>query len=316
MKKSRLFLVFLIVFLALSFFPNVFAPNFGYETKGTSTANGGGDYIRGSWFSCSESGTATSITVYLKQYSTNTPKIKCAIYKKSDDSLVGYTEEWTMTSDWDDWKTFNIVWGGDLTAQDYYIVFWVSDYALKATYYYVNEADKSAIDSHTYNGFPNPWYPNVAGMKISIYCTYTTDGGQEKTFGLSETCGVSDSLDVGKEKASFLDGSCGVELQTVIGKEKGSYFSETTLTETDTGITKEKLIVFSRSFTITSLLGMTKEQKLTLVEIFETVIINANLIFESEIFEEPLTGLGFAVIALVIALFALVLALASVKVKR
>jgi len=269
-----------------------------------------------------------------------TPKIKFGIYEKTGDktgSLVDYTEEWILTEGWDGWKTLNIVGGASLSATDYWLVIW-QDNGLKV--YYDTATDKGAYKAETYDGFPTPvtflgWYYG----NFSVYCTYTTVGGQEKTFGLSETCGISDSLEIGKEKASSFVGSCGVESQIVVGKEKLIVFSpiieiisemdfskelsikifelfETcNITEALT-INKEKTIVLENPFTISSLLGMTKEQKLTLIEIFETVFINSELTFSPSLFEEPLTGLGFAVIALVIALFALVLALASIKIKR
>ncbi|GAI14707.1 unnamed protein product, partial [marine sediment metagenome] len=80
-------------------------PNFGYETKGGTEWSLAANFIIGSKYTCTEAGTATSITAYLKQKNTLTPKVKFGIYKSSDKSLVGYTEEWTVTSAWDDWKT-------------------------------------------------------------------------------------------------------------------------------------------------------------------------------------------------------------------
>jgi hypothetical protein len=143
--------------------------NFGYETK-DAEADTGPNIILGSWYSCPNSGTANSITVYLKQYGSYTPKIKCAIYKKADYTLVGNTEEWTLTAGWDNWKTLNIISGGTLEATDYFLVTWISS----VVYVYRGIlASKGRWSSTTYDGWPSPWSPNTSGEKFSLYCTYT-----------------------------------------------------------------------------------------------------------------------------------------------
>jgi hypothetical protein len=152
-------------------------PNFGYETKGGTSANLGSNTLRATKFYCSESGQAQSITVYIKQYSTQTPKIKCAIYADNNGypgALVGYTEEWTLTSGWDGWKTFNIVSGGSLSPGYYWLVFFSNGVA---TYYYdAGDTNQFVAASQTYDGFPDT-YPSGGtyyARKYSIYCTYTT----------------------------------------------------------------------------------------------------------------------------------------------
>lgn len=144
--------------------------NFGFEDKGETLVAFAKDKIYGAWFSCPEAGTADNITIYLYQGLGKTPKIKCAIYKKSDNSLVGSTEEWTITSGWDDWKTFDITSGGTLEADDYYLVVWNNDAVWS---YYTAETDKSAYDSQLYGSWPDPWNPVTDDKKYSIYCTYT-----------------------------------------------------------------------------------------------------------------------------------------------
>jgi len=156
-------------------FINGLDPNFGYETKGTTEINSA-NTIRGTAFSCPESGTANSITFYVRAPTLPT-KIKCAIYKVSDNSLVGYTEEWTSTSLYNDWKTLNIVWGGALTAAtDYYLSYWQN--AELYLYYTTDVAFTAFYDTETYNGFPDPLIPVTpsANRKFSIYCTYTAAG--------------------------------------------------------------------------------------------------------------------------------------------
>jgi len=145
------------------------ADTFGYATKGFNIGNST-NRITGSWFSCPSAGTANSITVYLDE-DGSLPLIKCAIYKKSDNSLVGYTEQWEITSNYNDWKTFNIVSGGSLTAVDYYLVVWSNDIVKT---FFDTVAGKGAYDSQAYGAFPNPWsITETTGEKYSIYCTYT-----------------------------------------------------------------------------------------------------------------------------------------------
>lgn len=143
---------------------------FGFETKGTSTT-GDPDVIYGSLFTCQNSGIAISITAWLTYI--NGGKIKFGIYKASDASLVGYTEEWIATPGYDDWKTLVIVSGGILVANtDYYLVSWQNTlWGVGLTY--ETTGSTSAYDSHVYDGFPNPWTQTALGdSKFAIFCTY------------------------------------------------------------------------------------------------------------------------------------------------
>lgn len=164
---------------------------FGYQDKGPSVVGLSPDIIFGCRpHACPSVGTATSITVYLEYWDT-LPKIKCAIYKDLDNTLVGYTEEWTLTAGWDGWKQFNIVWGGALIATNYILCVWVNNmvktYQLDpAAGYYV------AGDSDPYDGvFPDPcpwsagktWQSN---KKPSIYCTYTPTLWSGKISGVTD----------------------------------------------------------------------------------------------------------------------------------
>lgn len=56
---------------------------FGSEKKGATTLGATRNYIRTTWFSCPEAGTATSVTAYFSQNGANTPRVKFAIYRKS-----------------------------------------------------------------------------------------------------------------------------------------------------------------------------------------------------------------------------------------
>ncbi|MEM2281388.1 MAG: hypothetical protein QXZ68_05305 [Candidatus Bathyarchaeia archaeon] len=153
---------------------------FGYTVKGASSVYGA-NYLTACKFLCPENGQAESITVYLKQYLNSTPRVKCGIYIDNNGypgALVGYTEEWTLTSGWDDWKTLNIVSGGELQANTYYwLVLFNSDYVYR--YYDPGETNQYIYKSYTYSDFPNPFPSDgtYQARKLSIYCTYTPSAG-------------------------------------------------------------------------------------------------------------------------------------------
>jgi hypothetical protein len=160
-------------------------PNFGYETIGGSASDmesGGVGYIKGSIFSIPDAGTADSITVALKRYVAGSDKFKCAIYKHSDLSLVGGTEERTlsMTTSFA-WYTFNFnAPKPSLTANEVYLLVVWAKYTTQ--YLYIAWAAGDANQGHyravAYNGFPDPWSPAPYhdAHKYSIYCTYTVSG--------------------------------------------------------------------------------------------------------------------------------------------
>ena len=179
-------------FLDRAVYPVVIDPTFGYETKGGTAEQGGKNALCGSWFTCPESGTAESITLYVEQYFAATPHIKCAIYKKADGSLVGHTEEWQLTSGYDDWKTFNIISGGNLQGNvDYWLMFWQDSLIWTYT---DSETEKGACKSVTYNGWPDPLTGlNIYDRKYSIYCTYTAGGGATEVT-VTDSISLSDSV--------------------------------------------------------------------------------------------------------------------------
>jgi len=130
------------------------------------------NFLRGTKFTCSEAGTAQSITAYIDTSATG--KILFAIYKSSDSSLVGYTEEGTDLPT--GWQTLDIVAGGTLEATDYYIVSWANaGYKVR----YKSQTYAGAYMSKTYTGTPpDPWSKTLGSYMFSIYCTYSIGGGQ------------------------------------------------------------------------------------------------------------------------------------------
>jgi len=152
-------------------------PNFGYETKGGASITIA-SRIRGASFTCPETGTAESITVCLNGWGSG-EKVKCALYKKSDDSLVGVTQE--RSDGGEDWQTFNFDEPKpELTAIDYIICVY-SDSGAKEIWYNAVSIYRY-YKSVAYNSYPNPFdgTKGDATLKLSIYCTYSTE--EEEAF--------------------------------------------------------------------------------------------------------------------------------------
>lgn len=176
-------------------------PNFGYETIGSSFINIE-DYVEGSLFTITEAGTADSITVALK-WSLNqwTGKFKCAIYKHSDLSLVKATQERTIAlTSTPTWYTFNFsAPKPSLTGNTEYILVGFAEekggFPNPDCGFARDDGDSEQGHSQpvTYNSFPDPLDPSHWNDKFSIYCTYTTAGGQEFSRQVNQTVTASDT---------------------------------------------------------------------------------------------------------------------------
>ncbi|MEA3489002.1 MAG: hypothetical protein U9R44_01500 [Candidatus Omnitrophota bacterium] len=208
MKKSNarmlrnMIIVLAVSCVALMGASPLFADIFGYEAEikwGNTFFDI--DSIMGSWFTCSESGTADSLTIGLHGWGTS--KIKGAIYRKSDNFLVGETEEKNIFVGPAEWHTFNFLSSPQLSNEDYYLVMWYEtmtlgfkgeDFSGKGAYHYVSYG----------SDWPNPWSPTTTGgfadVKYFIYCTYTPDGGgvPEIPAGAMPFLGVVLSLVIGR----------------------------------------------------------------------------------------------------------------------
>jgi len=279
MKRVSVFLLgFLIVSLFLGLYvPEVKAnPSFGYETKGSSSVDLTANTIRGSEYTCSQTGTADSVTAYLKQDGVATPKCKFAIYLHSDSSLVAYTEEWTLTADWDGWKTLNIVWGGTLLADTVYVlVHWfsggVTTYydAVSATYHY---------ESETYNGFPNPAsFTHSVTRDFSIFCNYTVSGAQEYMEEFTETTSITASLYVWKALFEQYTETITVTSTSYGWKEKTSFYMESTTITEQLNKWIELRRFFTETITITETSSFGMELLLEITEFTETITVDASL---------------------------------------
>jgi hypothetical protein len=156
-------------------------PNFGYETIGVysvTISSSGYEEIQGCKFTITEAGTADSITVALKRAAAGSDKVKCAIYKRSDLSLVGATGETSpsMTTSFA-WYTFNFnAPKPSLTANTEYLLAVWADYTSRSIFLAQDTGalNQSCYQDKTYDSWPDPLVPSYSSYKNSIYCTYTT----------------------------------------------------------------------------------------------------------------------------------------------
>lgn len=150
-------------------YPVKIDPNFGYEMHGVSNSGYNSDIICGSRFTIGESGIANSI-IFWKEYAGIA---KCGIYKYSDNSFIGETEEGEGTLISGQWRKFDF---SDpkpfLTASTgYWLVGFYKD--LINTMFDSGDPNQGGSQNRTYiNGFPPTWSPTLRDVKYSIYCTY------------------------------------------------------------------------------------------------------------------------------------------------
>jgi hypothetical protein len=161
--------------------------NFGYEDIGSGKHGSKFAIIRGSVFTCPDSGTADNITVCFSTASaTISLNVKCAIYLHSDLSCKGVTEERTITvTSTATWFTFNFVSSPpSLTAAIAYVLVAFTNVSTVYNYmsYITGDTNQGHIQTLAYNGFPDPLVPSHLDFKYSIYCTYTVAGGGPLSF--------------------------------------------------------------------------------------------------------------------------------------
>lgn len=157
--------------------------DFGYKIAGANALKLH-NQVYGGVFTITEAGTADSITAAIKTLSAlpASSKVKCAIYKHIDLSLVGSTEERTIDfADTFTWETFNFdAPKPSLTIDTAYILAAWAEYASFKTVYMAGaagDANQGHYDSEAYGAnFPNPLEPTHSNFKASIYCTYTPGG--------------------------------------------------------------------------------------------------------------------------------------------
>ena len=191
-KKGVLTITLPQEFLDRAVYPVTIDPTFGYETAGASSTTFQSDNTRASWFTCPESGTAQSITVYCTRGWTSTSQ-KCAIYKKSDGSKIAETTE-TEVGTTAEWYTFNFASPPDIENIDYWLLIgWDANSIVWLKLYWDSETGKGAYQSIQYPTLPDPFEPTYRDRKFSIYCTYTAEGGAQE-ITVTDSISLSDSV--------------------------------------------------------------------------------------------------------------------------
>ena len=146
---------------------------FGYTTIGSTLVGSIEGIIRGSRFTISENGTATSIAAYIEN-TFAAKNMKAAIYKFSDLSLVAETDQNSVGVS-TGWNTFTFSSPPSLTSGvEYILCVWSAVGGGVAQLY--NDAgttNQGQNDTQTYGTWPNPLVPTGVDIKYSIYCTYT-----------------------------------------------------------------------------------------------------------------------------------------------
>jgi len=154
-------------------------PTFGRLLAGAGaiTIN---DHIAGGEFTCPDAGQkADSITVWLKQVSAVAANYKCMLYKASDNSLVGTTEERNIllpagVSE----QTFNFVTPPSIENENYIITVWSDDWRGNLSVQWTG-VDTVRGDAEVYNGAPAIFADDEyeGNSEAAIYCTYSSAGG-------------------------------------------------------------------------------------------------------------------------------------------
>jgi len=167
--------------------------DFGYTWAQGSTKEDTNDMIRGTWFTCPTNGTAAGITtrVYVTGGQFDSAKMNCALYYKSNLSLIANTTEVTFSSmlgpNHDGWKEFTFDSSPALVAgEEYYVV--IHGDLLSADNVKVYNAstpysNRSISMSQAYGSFPAQLTPTYIGNKIyEMYVEYMPDSVANGTY--------------------------------------------------------------------------------------------------------------------------------------
>ncbi len=167
--------------------------DFGYTWAQGSTKEDTNDMIRGTWFTCPTNGTAAGITarVYVTGGQFDSAKMNCALYYKSNLSLIANTTEVTFGSmlgpNHDGWKEFTFDSPPVLAAgEEYYVVIHgdlLSAYNVKVYNASTPYSNRSISMSQAYGSFPAELTPTYIGNKMyEIYVEYTPDSVANGTY--------------------------------------------------------------------------------------------------------------------------------------
>ena len=160
-------------------------------TFGNTTFNGNieqpiDNNFWGGVFTLSETGSAQSITMSMTVDGGTRP-CKCAIYRASDSSLVGVSEEVDSpgsTFPTPENVTFNFSPTISLTADDYVLCCWATNAAGAAYIMKTAAGGTSKNQVVAYGSFPDPATFTDGSDLLDIFCTYNTPATAPALSGL------------------------------------------------------------------------------------------------------------------------------------
>lgn len=154
------------------------------ETSAGSTGAPIQNAIDATWFTCPKDGIGKSMSASIWVGSEG-DKIKMAVYKRSDESLVGTTEEWVADSTGKQWVTKNFTTPKPTFQEnvDYYLAVWGWGSSSDPQSYFFSETSRSVFKGIAYDSWPDPLDSSgTTDRRHSIYCTYTPSDTTNPTY--------------------------------------------------------------------------------------------------------------------------------------
>ena len=150
------------------------AETFGKTDKGGTKTPREPGRIYACKFASGSAGDLASISLYVEQYLSDTPHVKCAIYDSSKNLLAnGATEEKVVPNAQDGFMVFSFASSPEVSATtDYYLAFWQDGYC--NTYHDAGSTDQTIRDVCTYGTWPDPLVQDYQwDYEVSIFATYS-----------------------------------------------------------------------------------------------------------------------------------------------
>jgi len=147
--------------------------NFGNENNDKDSSWHNDGYIVGTYFTCPDNGTIDEIKAYLTKVIG--AKVKCAIYKHSDGSKLGVTEEHTFTDANEEWVTFAIEGSVSVEKDEVYWLFFWSNSSSVNFWYASSVPTISDAMNKSYNSWPDTFSGlGASGREYDIYAVCST----------------------------------------------------------------------------------------------------------------------------------------------
>jgi hypothetical protein len=179
-------------FLDSAIYPVLVDPTFGYTTSGGSFVTV--DQIRGVIATAPSDATIDSISVYHANVGISTT-FKGGIYKASDGSFVGQSDQGTYTANsGEQLKTMNVSSSFSVVNGTSYLIVTMPSTGQMSWRYDSTVSDGViSLTAHTYPTFPATITNSFTDSKHSVYATYTVSGATTSTSTSSSTTTTSTS---------------------------------------------------------------------------------------------------------------------------